>query len=54
MPEHFNENFMLSDQMPHSTFSGKVTNLIMHRSHLTNKPTCLMNKRACLSNMRKF
>ena len=27
MQEHFNENYMQSDQFPNSTFSGKVTNL---------------------------
>jgi len=27
MQEHFNENYMQSDQFPNSTFNGKVTNL---------------------------
>ena len=27
MQEHFNENYMESDKMPNSTFTGKITNL---------------------------
>jgi polyisoprenoid-binding protein YceI len=27
MQEHFNENYMQSDQFPNSTFNGKITNI---------------------------